>query len=162
MAILGKLIKKGIKLREGLEQKYGDPFELQKNELLKLLIQARETRFGDYYRFYEVLPEFRHPSKRQFINAYRSLVPIHDYDLIFDKWWRRSRTGEKNVAWPGKVKYFALSSGTSGDSSKFIPVTKDMLNSIQRTSVRQLLTLSHYDLPPDLFTAWGFDAGREY
>jgi hypothetical protein len=46
-----------------------------------------------------------------------------------------------------------LSSGTSEASSKYIPVTKEMTKAIQRTSLRQMLTLSKYDLPPDTFTS---------
>ena len=35
-----------------------------------------------------------------------------------------AKEGEADVCWPGKVKYFALSSGTSETSSKYIPITK--------------------------------------
>src|SRR5690606_37561616 len=52
-----------------------------------------------------------------------------------------------------RVKYFALSSGTSEASSKHIPGTKDMTKAIQKTSIRQILTLSKYDLPDDFFTS---------
>jgi hypothetical protein len=61
--------------------------------------------------------------------------------------------GAKNICWPGRVKYFALSSGTSEASSKHIPVTKEMTKAIQRTSVRQIISLSKYDLPPEVFEA---------
>ena len=56
------------------------------------------------------------------------------------------------MTWPGTVKYFALSSGTSGSSSKYIPVTKSMVKAIRRTGVRQILSLSKYDLPASLFS----------
>ncbi|MCG8306446.1 MAG: GH3 auxin-responsive promoter family protein [Cytophagales bacterium] len=151
MAVIGKIIKKGIELRESLEQSYTNPFDLQKRELLKLLISARETLFGQHNRFSELLKAFRHTNERRFISSFRDHIPIQSYDSIFENWWLKSREGINNVCWPGKVKYFALSSGTSGDSSKYIPVTNDMLRSIKRASVRQLLTLSHYDLPPEAF-----------
>jgi hypothetical protein len=61
--------------------------------------------------------------------------------------------GARNVCWPGRVKYFALSSGTSESSSKYIPVTKDMTKAIQKTSIRQILTLSKYDLESEFFEA---------
>ena len=152
MAFIGKLIKKGLELRESLEQDYAHPFELQKSELLKLMIQARDTSLGYQYGFSKILNEFGNSNKRKFLESFQSQVPIHDYDSIFGDWWSKIRLGQKNVAWPGKVKYFAMSSGTSGDSSKYIPVTKDMLKAIHKTSVRQLLTLSHYDLEPEQFT----------
>ena len=61
--------------------------------------------------------------------------------------------GAKNICWPGRIKYFALSSGTSEASSKHIPVTKEMTKAIQRTSIRQILSLSKYDLPSEVFEA---------
>jgi hypothetical protein len=80
-------------------------------------------------------------------------VPIHNYNKIYSDWWKLALKGIKNVCWPGRVKYFALSSGTSEASSKYIPVTKDMTQAIRKTSVRQILTLSKYDLDPELFEA---------
>jgi hypothetical protein len=61
-------------------------------------------------------------------------------------WWARAEAGEPNVTWPGKIKFFALSSGTSGAPSKHIPVTKDMIRAVQAASVRQLLTLRKFHL----------------
>ena len=150
MAILGTLLKKGIKLRENLEQEYSSPVELQKKELKELLITASQTEFGKYYDFSTILEEFRKGPKR-FYKAFSSAVPIHDYNKIHKDWWQLLQKGAKNVCWPGRVKYFALSSGTSEASSKYIPVTKDMTKAIQRTSLRQILTLSKYDLPSELF-----------
>ena len=151
MVNTGKLIKKGIMLRESLIQKYAHPLELQKSELLKLLILAKDTSFGKYYYFNKILREFSKMDQKYFFQVFQNTVPIHDYESIFDFWWSKSREGMKNVTWPGKVKYFALSSGTSGDSSKYIPVTKDMLGSIRKAGVRQLLSLSHFDVPPEVF-----------
>jgi len=152
MAILGTLLQKGIKLRETLEQEYSSPLELQKKELKELLITASGTEFGKYYDFHSILSTFRKGPKG-FYRAFKANVPIHDYNKIYKDWWQLSRKGVKNICWPGRVKYFALSSGTSEASSKYIPVTKDMTMAIRRTSVRQVLTLSKYDLPVELFEA---------
>ncbi|MBN8577680.1 MAG: GH3 auxin-responsive promoter family protein [Cytophagales bacterium] len=152
MAILGTLLKKGIKLRESLDQEFTSPFELQKQELKNLLISASQTEFGKYYNFNSILAEFR-KSHDVFYQAYKSSVPIHDYTKIYKDWWHLSVKGAKNICWPGRIKYFALSSGTSEASSKHIPVTKEMTKAIQRTSIRQILTLSKYDLPPEVFEA---------
>ncbi len=149
MAILGTLLKKGIKLRENLDQEYSSPFELQKNELKELLITASQTEFGKYYNFNEILSHFRKGNKG-FYNSFKK-VPIHDYNKIYKDWWQLSSQGVKNICWPGRVKYFALSSGTSESASKKIPITKDMTKAIQRTSIRQILSLSKYDLPPKVF-----------
>jgi hypothetical protein len=152
MAILGTLLKRGIKVREMLEEDYTSPFDLQKKELKELLMYAGLTEFGKYYDFHEILNSFR-KDDRQFYKTFSTSVPIHTYNKIYNDWWKLSLNGVKNIAWPGRIKYFALSSGTSEASSKYIPVTKEMTKAIQRTSLRQILTLSKYDLPPDTFTS---------
>lgn len=152
MAILGTLLKKGIRIREMLEQEYSSPLDLQKKELKELLIAASQTEFGKYYNFPDILSSFR-GSNKEFYEQFKTRVSIHTYSKIYNDWWKLSLKGVKNICWPGRTKYFALSSGTSEASSKYIPVTKDMTKAMQKTSVRQILTLSKYDLPSDIFTA---------
>jgi hypothetical protein len=152
MAILGTLLKKGIRLREMMEQEYTSPFDLQKKELKELLIAANQTEFGKYHNFPDLLKTFRRNHK-DFYYAFTENVPIYSYNKIYADWWKLALKGVKNICWPGRVKYFALSSGTSEASSKHIPVTKDMTKAIQKTSIRQILTLSRYDLPDDFFTS---------
>jgi hypothetical protein len=151
MAILGTLLKRGIKLRENLDQEYSTPFELQKNELKELLITASNTEFGKYHNFQYILRTFR-KGHNDFHKHFQK-IPLHDYNKIFKDWWHLALKGGKNICWPGRVKYFALSSGTSDASSKYIPVTKDMTKAIQKTSIRQILSLSKYDLPSEFFEA---------
>jgi hypothetical protein len=152
MAILGTLLKKGIQIREMLEQEYSSPFDLQKKELKELLMAASQTEFGKYYNFSRILNNFRFGQK-QFYESFKANVPVHNYNKIHNDWWKLALKGVKNVCWPGRLKYFALSSGTSEASSKYIPVTKDMTKAIQKTSIRQILTLSKYDLDPETFEA---------
>jgi hypothetical protein len=152
MAILGTLLKKGIRIREMLEQEYTSPYDLQKKELKELLIAASQTEFGKHYNFADVLSCFRRDDK-EFYNRFKANIPIHTYNKMFGDWWKLALKGDKNVCWPGRVKYFALSSGTSEASSKYIPVTKDMTLAIRKTSLRQILTLSKYDLAPEIFEA---------
>ena len=151
MAILGTLLKKGITLRESLEQLYSSPLDLQKQELRNLLINCQETNFGKSHSFQKILASFKE-GKDNFYEMYKSEVPIFDYEKIYGEWWHEAKNGQKDVCWPGKIKYFALSSGTSGASSKYIPITRDMVKSIRKTSVRQILTMSKYDLPASLFS----------
>ena len=152
MAILGTLLKKGITLRESLEQQFSSPSELQKQELRKLLIHSKQTQFGEHYDFEGVLKSFKSDDADEFYAAYKRSVPTFDYNSIYDQWWHLAKDGKKNVCYPGKIKYFALSSGTSGATSKYIPITRDMVKAIRKTSIRQILSLSRYDLPTDLFT----------
>jgi hypothetical protein len=149
MAIIGTLLKRSLKLRENLEQEYSSPFELQKNVLKDLMITAADTEFGRYYHFSEILKYFRKGPK-EFYKHFQQ-IPLHDYNKIHKDWWQLSLKGVKNICWPGRMKYFALSSGTSEASSKYIPITKDMTKAIQRTSVRQILSLAKYDLPSKFF-----------
>jgi hypothetical protein len=151
MAIISTLLKKGIRLRESLEQEYSQPIELQKQALKKLLIASNRTAIGEKYDFSGILKSFK-GGNDQFYEKFKNSVPIYDYDKIYEEWWHRLLNGERDITWPGKVKHFALSSGTSGAASKYIPITKDMVKAIRRTGVRQILSLSKYDLPKSLFT----------
>lgn len=152
MALLGTLLKKGIILRESLEQQYTSAFELQKQELRKLLIHSQHTRFGSFFGFNEILRLFKKKTGDEFYQVFKSRIPVYDYEKIYQEWWHLAQEGKPNICYPGNIKYFALSSGTSGASSKYIPITKDMVKSIRKTSVRQILSLSKYDLPDDQFT----------
>ncbi|SIN71313.1 GH3 family domain-containing protein [Algoriphagus halophilus] len=151
MAIISTLLKRGIRLRESLEQEYSKPLELQKNTLRKLLIKANHTLISSKYDFPSILKSFK-KGDDEFYQLYKAQVPIYDYNKIHAEWWHLLQEGKQNVTWPGKVKYFALSSGTSGATSKFIPVTRDMVKAIRKTGVRQILSLSKYDLPDALFS----------
>jgi len=152
MAILGSLLKRGIILRESLEQQFSSAIDLQKSELRKLLISARHTDFGKFYDLNSVLSAFKNADNQSFYEEFTKRIPVHDYEKIYNEWWYRTKKGASNVSWPGKVRYFALSSGTSESSSKYIPITKEMMKSIKKTSIRQILSLSKYNLPVKLFT----------
>jgi hypothetical protein len=58
---------------------------------------------------------------------FQKAVPLQSYNDI-KPFVERLREGEKNLLWPGEVKWFAKSSGTTSDKSKFIPVTKESLD----------------------------------
>jgi hypothetical protein len=152
MAILGTLLKKGITLRESLEQLYTSPLELQKQELRNLLIHCQNTKFGLHHDFTKILKAFKGPDKDRFYTVYKEMVPVFDYEKIYNEWWKEGQEGRGNICWPGRIRYYALSSGTSGASSKHIPITREMIKSIKRTSMRQMLTLPKYDLPASLFS----------
>ncbi len=122
------------------------PSKLQKKQLLKLLKKASNTIIGLDYNFLDLM------FKSNPIQEFQNSIPIMDYSSMYQKYWSRQLKGETNVSWPGKTKYYALSSGTSEAASKYIPVTRDMLKSIKKASVRQLLTITKYDhLPPEFY-----------
>ncbi len=107
--------------------------------LKKLLKKARFTEFGQRYRFDDVLMS-KHPGKK-----FQELVPVHDYNKIYEEWWKKTLEGVPDVTWPGKIKYYALSSGTSEAASKYIPVTKDLLRSNTINYIRQLISVFGYE-----------------
>ena len=146
--LLGSVIKHAISIRSRIPAlfKVSDPMLAQKRELKKLLKKAANTSFGEHYKFNEIL-KHKNPVKE-----FQKRVPAVDYNHIFKDWWYRSLNGEAYVCWPGKVKYFALSSGTSEASSKHIPITGDMLKAIKKTSIKQILSLARYDFPNEFFT----------
>ena len=145
MAILGNIIKQAIGLSKVMPTTPKNGARTQQKTLRKLLSHAEYTAFGEQYNFSKILDE------KDIIKAFQSAVPTHDYNKIFRRWWYRSLNGEPFICWPGKVRYFALSSGTSEASSKQIPVTKDMIRAIRRASVKQILAQAHYNLPMEHF-----------
>lgn len=118
--------------------------------LKKLLKKARFTAFGQHYRFDEILLSSQ-PERR-----FQELVPVHDYNKIYEEWWKQTLEGVPDVTWPGKIKYYALSSGTSEAASKYIPVTKDMLRSNRVNYLRQMLSLINYEHLPRQSVTKGF------
>jgi hypothetical protein len=148
MPLLASIIKKGIEFRHRIklvDEKA--PIQKQRKELKKLLRKSQFTLFGQTYLFSSML------NSSNFINKFRATVPVHDYNSIYARWWNKWLHDREDVTWPGKVRYFALSSGTSESSSKHIPVTSDMVKAIQRTSIRQIISLGGYTgLPVDIFT----------
>ena len=147
MPILGSIIKTAFSLRQLPmdKKKNSDPAKTQRKELKKLLIKAQETAFGERYNFPDILIQ------KDLIRSFQEKVPIHDYHSMFTNWWYRSLNGEPWVTWPGRVKYFALTSGTSESSSKHIPVTPDMLKAIRKASIRLLMTTTKYNFPDEFY-----------
>ena len=78
----------------------------------------------------------------------RQQVPTSNYTKIYDAWWYKAKEGISDVCWPGKINYFALSSGTSDATSKYIPITKELIRSNTITSIKQLLSIAHYENVP--------------
>jgi hypothetical protein len=143
MTVIGEFIKKALDLGEIISSNK-TPLEMQLEVLNQLLDKAKATAFGKYYGFDKIL-EAENPSA-----VFSEKVPYHSYDGIYEKWWSKIREGHEDITWPGINKYFAVSSGTTSNS-KYIPVTDEMLDSIRRAGLKQVISLSKYDLPADFF-----------
>src|SRR5688500_18640571 len=97
---LPKTIAKALRLREN------DPRRQQLRVLKRLLQKAQFTEFGQRYRFDDILLS-RHAGK-----TFQEMVPVHDYNKIYEEWWKKTLDGVPDVTWPGKIKFYALSSGS--------------------------------------------------
>ena len=115
-AIAGKIFQPRTK---ELERHFNQGEAMQREVLMRLVSRAKDTEYGLSNGFH-------------FIHNYEDFiryVPVNTYDDLkadID----RMRHGEKDVLWPGRTKWYAKSSGTTNDKSKFIPVTNDGLHHI--------------------------------
>ncbi len=144
MAVIGSIIKGLLHARDAVVSD-PDPNEAQEKVLRDLLEKAKDTAFGKFYHFEEIL------KSENIQKEFAQKVPFFDYNKINEEWWSKMHEGAENVTWPGKPPYFALSSGTTGKSSKRIPVTDDMVEAIRQTGIKQVGTLTNFDLPSDFF-----------
>ena len=91
--------------------------DIQAKQLQRLLLSAKNTEWGQQHDFASI-KGYAEYSKRFPIQTYEDLKP---YIL-------RMIEGEADILWKGKTTWFAKSSGTTNDKSKFIPVTRDVLD----------------------------------
>jgi hypothetical protein len=90
--------------------------QLQRAVLARLLSKATDTEYGREHLF----------SATKTYDDFVRNVPINTYEELKGD-IDRMRQGESDVLWPGRVKWYAKSSGTTNDKSKFIPVSPDGL-----------------------------------
>ncbi|WP_238480287.1 GH3 auxin-responsive promoter family protein [Mangrovibacterium lignilyticum] len=106
------------------------PIDTQREVLFELLDQARDTEFGEQYNFRGITTEAE----------FKKRIPIRSYE-DFSPYIDRLLKGEKNILWPGETKWFAKSSGTTNDKSKFIPVSKHSLEDVHYRGFKDVLAL---------------------
>lgn len=99
-----------------IDESRKDPISFQIKEFKEMIKKGTDTSFGKEHKFSSV----------KNIEDYTRSVPIRDYNA-FQPYIDRLRSGEDYVLWNQKVRWFAKSSGTSSDKSKFIPITQDNL-----------------------------------
>lgn len=118
------------------------PNDVQNECLRRLISSAKDTEWG-------ILHDFKN------INNYaqfKSNVQVQDYETL-KPFIDRVRRGEQNVLWNSDIKWFAKSSGTTNDKSKFLPVSKESLDECHYNGGRDMLAI-YCTLHPDtqLFT----------
>ncbi len=119
-----------------MEYSIRNPSVSQADMLENLLFTASETEFGSRYDFKEI----RH------YDDFRAKVPACRYDEIKED-IRRMMLGEQDVLWPGKVNWYAKSSGTTSDKSKFIPVSRQCLKHCHVKGFWDALSILYHNHP---------------
>ena len=112
-SIFSWLIKKRIHQID-LFKKY--PLEVQNEVFNKLIASAMYTEFGFQNNFFRIKDH----------KTFQEFVSLSDYTTT-KKYVDRLMAGDQNILWPSDTKWFAKSSGTTAERSKFIPVTKESL-----------------------------------
>lgn len=93
--------------------------QLQLDVLRKLLSKASDTQWGRQHCYRSGLS----------YDAFTRQTPVNTYEDL-KGYIDEMRQGKADLLWPGKVRWYAKSSGTTNDKSKFIPVSKDGLHNI--------------------------------
>ncbi len=99
-----------------------DPAATQRRVLLGLLRRAEHTRFGRDHGFGEIGD----------VAAFQEAVPLRRYEQMWADYWQPAFPRLVDVTWPGLVRHFAVSSGTTAGRTKYLPVTAEM----RRSNVR--------------------------
>ncbi|CEJ67792.1 GH3 auxin-responsive promoter [Chryseobacterium oranimense G311] len=118
------------------------PIETQKGILFSQLFHAEDTEYGKAYGFNSI------SSYQDFKNK----VPIVTYE-DFEPFIEKARQGHKDVSWPGYIKHFAKSSGTTNAKSKFIPISTESLEYCHMKAGKDMVSIYANNHPENqLFT----------
>ncbi|HMH31514.1 MAG TPA: GH3 auxin-responsive promoter family protein [Puia sp.] len=153
MKLLSPAISRLARLRLWqIEQWIQDPIAVQREVLQHLVTSAQYTEFGRKYNF----------SRLFSIKEFKKAVPIHEYDDL-KPYIQRIMNGEENILWNTPVKWFAKSSGTTSDKSKFIPVSEESLQDGHYKGAKDVLTMYyHFNPESDLLTGKGLVIGGSH
>lgn len=129
-----------------------NPFDAQREVLQDLVTSAQYTEFGRRYNFHELFN----------VRTFKQAVPVHEYDDL-KPYIERIMNGEQNVLWNTPIYWFAKSSGTTSDKSKFIPISDESLEDCHFKGAKDVLTL-YYNFNPDsaLLTGKGLVLGGSH
>jgi hypothetical protein len=128
------------------------PEETQQETFFKLINRASDTEWGRNHK-YETISAFQDFQELMPVQTYEDVKPIIS----------RIRDGEQDLLWPGEIKWFAKSSGTTNDKSKFIPVSKEALEECHFRAGRDVLAIYCHNNPETkLFSGKGLTLGGSH
>src|ERR1700743_2086962 len=120
-----------IKLRQSaIDNFMHNPIDTQQQVFNHLVGSAQFTEYGKKYKFEQI----------NSITDFQKSVPINDYESL-KPYIQRILEGNQNILWPSPITWFAKSSGTTSDKSKFIPVSKESLDDTHFRSGKDVLAL---------------------
>ena len=126
-----------------------DAARCQANILTKLVRYAKNTRFGKDHDFGSI----------RSVAHYQARVPVREYEYFWNTYWKDSFPRLDNTTWPGKIPYYALSSGTTSGATKYIPVSWEMVKSNKKTAFTTIALFRHANPAAKLFTGKFFFLG---
>jgi len=128
------------------------PVVSQREVLQNLVTSAQYTVFGKKYNFSTLFT----------VKKFKQHVPIHEYQHL-QPYILRMMEGEENVLWNTPIKWFAKSSGTTNDKSKFIPVSDESLQDNHYQASKDVLTNYYNNFPSsDLLTGKSLVVGGSH
>ena len=153
MKLLSPAISRLARLRLWrIENWVSDSIAAQREVLQHLITSAQYTEFGRKYNFEKLFS----------ISEYKKCVPIHEYDDI-KPYILRMMKGEENILWNTPVNWFAKSSGTTSDKSKFIPISDESLTDTHFKASKDVLTNYYKNYPEsDLLTGKSLVVGGSH
>jgi len=129
-----------------------DPIAAQREVLQDLITHGEYTQFGVKYQFSEIFN----------LRKFKATVPIHEYEDL-KPYIDQIMNGEESVLWNTPVEWFAKSSGTTNDKSKFIPITKESIEDNHFQASKDVLTIYYQKYPDsDLLTGKGLVVGGSH
>jgi hypothetical protein len=153
MKLLSPAISRLARLRlSQIEEWIEHPVNIQREVLQELVTAAQYTEFGRKYNFDKLFS----------LKAFKETVPVHEYDDL-KPYIQRMMEGEEHILWNTPIKWFAKSSGTTSEKSKFIPVSEESLEKGHYQAAKDVLTL-YYKFNPEseLLTGKGLVIGGSH
>jgi phenylacetate-coenzyme A ligase PaaK-like adenylate-forming protein len=153
MKLLSPAISKLARMRFWrIENWSSNPVAAQREVLQHLVTSAQYTEFGKKHGF----------SKLFSVREFKKAVPIHDYEDL-KPYISRMMAGEENVLWNTPINWFAKSSGTTSDKSKFIPISEESLQDNHFKASKDVLTSYYNNFPSsELLTGKGLVVGGSH
>ena len=138
--------------RRELEHYVNEGEEMQHEILQYLVKRGKDTEYGRKYLF----------STINNYNDFSQNIPLNTYEEL-KGYIDRMRHGERNILWPGQVKWYAKSSGTTNDKSKFIPITHEGLQNVHYQGGKDVLAYYLSNNPDSkLFSGKGLILGGSH